>query len=50
VNGPEILNKFVGGSEEKIRELFIDAEQEQVCLYVCGVLDIYIYGMYIYHI
>ena len=29
VNGPEILDKFVGGSEEKIRELFADAEQEQ---------------------
>ena len=29
VNGPEILNKFVGGSEEKIRELFADAEKEQ---------------------
>ena len=29
VNGPEILNKFVGGSEEKIRELFAEAEQEQ---------------------
>ena len=30
VNGPEILNKFVGGSEEKIRELFKEAEQEQL--------------------
>jgi vesicle-fusing ATPase len=30
VNGPEILNKFVGGSEEKIRELFAEAEQEQL--------------------
>ena len=29
VNGPEILNKFVGGSEEKVRELFADAEKEQ---------------------
>ena len=29
VNGPEILNKYVGGSEEKIRELFYDAEKEQ---------------------
>jgi vesicle-fusing ATPase len=28
VNGPEILNKFVGASEEKIRELFFDAENE----------------------
>lgn len=29
VNGPEILNKFVGGSEEKVRELFAEAEVEQ---------------------
>ena len=29
VNGPEILNKYVGASEENIRELFADAEQEQ---------------------
>ncbi len=29
VNGPEILDKYVGGSEEKIRALFADAEQEQ---------------------
>jgi len=29
VNGPEILNKYVGGSEEKVRELFADAEKEQ---------------------
>jgi SpoVK/Ycf46/Vps4 family AAA+-type ATPase len=28
VNGPEILNKFVGQSEENIRKLFADAEQE----------------------
>lgn len=28
VNGPEILNKFVGQSEENIRKLFIDAEKE----------------------
>lgn len=30
VNGPEILNKFVGASEENIRKLFSDAETE-VC-------------------
>jgi vesicle-fusing ATPase len=30
VNGPEVLDKYVGGSEEKIRELFADAEQEMV--------------------
>mmetsp|Transcript_12501 Transcript_12501/g.24679 ORF Transcript_12501/g.24679 Transcript_12501/m.24679 type:complete len:764 (+) Transcript_12501:69-2360(+) len=29
VNGPEILDKFVGGSEQKIRDLFKDAEEEQ---------------------
>jgi vesicle-fusing ATPase len=28
VNGPEILNKFVGASEENIRNLFVDAEKE----------------------
>ncbi|KAL0580740.1 transport between ER and Golgi ATPase protein [Marasmius crinis-equi] len=28
VNGPEILNKYVGASEENIRKLFIDAEKE----------------------
>ena len=29
INGPEVLNKFVGQSEENIRKLFADAEQEQ---------------------
>jgi vesicle-fusing ATPase len=29
VNGPEILNKYVGQSEENIRNLFVDAEEEQ---------------------
>ena len=29
VNGPEVLNKYVGQSEENIRELFIEAEKEQ---------------------
>lgn len=28
VNGPEILNKYVGESEKKIRELFADADEE----------------------
>lgn len=28
VNGPELLNKFVGGSEENVRKLFEDAEKE----------------------
>lgn len=31
VNGPEILNKFVGQSEENIRKLFADAEKEVRC-------------------
>ena len=31
VNGPEILNKFVGASEENIRKLFEDAEKEVRC-------------------
>lgn len=30
VNGPEVLDKYVGGSEQKIRDLFADAEKEQV--------------------
>jgi vesicle-fusing ATPase len=29
VNGPEIFDKFVGESEKKIRELFMEAEQDQ---------------------
>merc|ERR1719433_375585 len=29
VNGPEILNKYVGQAEENIRKLFADAEREQ---------------------
>jgi AAA+ superfamily predicted ATPase len=32
VNGPEILNKFVGASEENIRKLFADAEKEVSCM------------------
>jgi ATP-dependent 26S proteasome regulatory subunit len=31
VNGPEILSKFVGASEENIRKLFADAEKEVCC-------------------
>ena len=29
VNGPEIFDKYVGGSEKKIRDLFKDAEDDQ---------------------
>jgi vesicle-fusing ATPase len=28
INGPEVLNKFVGQSEENVRKLFVDAEKE----------------------
>jgi vesicle-fusing ATPase len=28
INGPEVLNKYVGQSEENIRKLFVDAEKE----------------------
>ncbi|ORC89009.1 vesicle-fusing ATPase [Trypanosoma theileri] len=28
VNGPEVFNKFVGGTEENVRKLFVDAEAE----------------------
>jgi len=34
VNGPEILNKYVGASEENIRKLFADAEKEVCILYM----------------
>lgn len=30
VNGPEVLDKYVGAAEERIRNLFVDAEKEQV--------------------
>ena len=29
INGPEILNKFVGQSEENIRNLFADARKDE---------------------
>jgi len=32
VNGPEIFDKFVGGSEEKVRALFADAEKDMQTL------------------
>jgi Cdc6-like AAA superfamily ATPase len=35
VNGPEILNKYVGASEENIRKLFEDAEKEVRFSYSC---------------
>lgn len=41
VNGPEILNKYVGESEANIRKLFADAEEEQrrVCEHKTNILD-----------
>ena len=41
VNGPEILNKFVGASEENIRKLFADAEAEvsPTFLMLCPLAD-----------
>ena len=29
VNGPEVLDKYVGGTEQKVRDLFKEAEEEQ---------------------
>lgn len=41
VNGPEILNKYVGESEANIRKLFADAEEEQrrVCEHKANILE-----------
>jgi vesicle-fusing ATPase len=36
VNGPEILSKYVGASEENIRKLFADAEKEVIIDLVLG--------------
>lgn len=43
INGPEVLNKYVGGSEEKIRELFADAEAEQAEMGDASMLHIIIF-------
>lgn len=40
VNGPEILNKFVGQSEENIRKLFADAEKEVSSLVHVAMLEL----------
>ena len=29
VNGPEVLSKFVGETEKNVRDLFVDAENDQ---------------------
>lgn len=44
VNGPEILNKYVGASEENIRKLFADAEKEArtpFTVNACGLLTVH---------
>eukprot|EP01034_Spumella_vulgaris_P025374 gene25374-31826_t len=43
INGPEVLDKFVGGSEEKIRALFADAEKEQLEMGDASMLHIIIF-------
>jgi vesicle-fusing ATPase len=43
INGPEVLDKFVGGSEEKIRALFADAEAEQAEMGDSSMLHIIIF-------
>ena len=43
VNGPEILDKYVGGSEEKVRALFADAEKEQAEMGDASMLHIIIF-------
>lgn len=37
INGPQILDKYVGESEAKIRALFADAEEESKKVAVLGV-------------
>lgn len=32
VNGPEIFDKYVGGSEEKMRKLFEEAEKDELAM------------------
>lgn len=58
VNGPEILNKYVGESEANIRKLFAEAEEEQkrvrdatlrLLCYFCGLKNFCIF-IYIHYI
>ena len=44
VNGPEILDKYVGESEANIRKLFADAEEEQKRMGRNSGLHIIIFG------
>lgn len=43
VSGPELLNKYVGASEEKVRELFVDAmndpDESNLYLIICDEFD-----------
>eukprot|EP00956_Cyclotella_meneghiniana_P012129 scaffold17216_cov64-Cyclotella_meneghiniana.AAC.1 len=39
VNGPEILNKYVGGSEEKVRELFAEAKKSMLHIVILDEMD-----------
>lgn len=43
VNGPEILNKYVGASEENVRNLFKDAEDEQAAKGAASELHVIIF-------
>lgn len=43
VNGPEILDKYVGGSEQKIRDLFADADRDQKELGDASMLHVIIF-------
>ncbi|KAI0986990.1 hypothetical protein GJ496_007851 [Pomphorhynchus laevis] len=43
VNGPEILNKFVGESEANIRRLFADAEEEEKKMGIRSALHVIIF-------
>jgi vesicle-fusing ATPase len=43
INGPEILDNYVGASEEKIRGLFVDAEKEQAEMGDASMLHIIIF-------
>ena len=36
VNGPQILDKYVGESEANVRKLFADAEEEEKRVSCCG--------------
>lgn len=49
VNGPQILDKYVGESEANIRRLFADAEEEEkkVCWIIKIKINSYYYIIYI---